>query len=125
MKLATLLFAAILALSGCAAFNQPGASGGKSLADITVADLDAAIAMAKAGNDPDAQACYESLKSHVADGSLNVQPAGVISGFEAVRLAARTVNGGVPHDTHVACAPVLVDANVWLVRLGVRAAFLR
>lgn len=140
------LSAALLAawLGGCALINPAAAPSSTSsnppataassnplqtLASFTLADLQAADAMAKANKDTVADQCFAYLITQVpaAQAQLgSVAPsnvAGAFSAFEAGRTVVTNVQGfvnGVPTGLNTACAPLVLDAGGTLVGLAAK-----
>jgi hypothetical protein len=110
------LFLAVT-LAGC------GTLSGTKLAAVTEADADAAIAEATTGNDPQGVLCWTAVKTFIATGGTTVQLKGVFSDIEAARLLRRHIQMGTPagEAVHNACSPLVTDANVTLVKLGLVA----
>jgi hypothetical protein len=128
--------AALLILAGCGGTNPAGttanpASGATpatiqaTVQKLTVADLQAADADAKAHNDPVASTCYEALIPLVQNqppllpGGL---PKGAVSTFQAARDIANGVQSGpsVLKGLNVPCAPLVLDAENTLIQFGLR-----
>jgi hypothetical protein len=88
------------------------------LAQFTSEDLDAAILIAEQGNDQVAANCYREIKTHYvpsgAPQALDVQ--GAFSAHAAARQVRRAVQAGVPEPVHLACAPLVVDAQSFVIR---------
>ena len=114
-----------LLMSGCATVAGTGAAqnaAGNQLQKITEADLAAAIQDAADHNDSQAVLCYTEIQKLVGKGLPTSNIKGVLSTFEAARLLRRNIQGGVvPDALHNACAPLIVDANITLVKLGLIA----
>jgi predicted small secreted protein len=113
-------------LAGCATVAGTGAAqnaAGSQLQKITGPDLDAAIAEATAGNDPQGVLCFTAVKTFLAAGGTTTELKGVFSDFEAARLLRRRIQMSTPEREamHNACAPLVVDANVTLAKLGLIA----
>lgn len=94
------------------------------------ADLLNALAIFKAANNKAGVACTEAILGHLPElRALNAKPEiaapviGVFSRYamlkvtaDGFRLKAETVRNGVPEDVHLACAPLIVDAQTILLR---------
>lgn len=128
-KLATLALA--LALSGCATAQLPAqpmpspaqdVKAETSLAQVTIADIDAAIVIAQAGGDTDNVACLQQIKLWLGNPKPAPSIVGPISAFAATRVGVSRIRSGVPPEMHRACAVIIVDANQVLLRLGILAA---
>mgnify|MGYP001591743830 CR=1 FL=1 len=114
-----ILLALVIGLVGCATVPiEQGGTGLSALQTFTKADLAQASAIATAGGDTIAAACYDALNKHI--GAIQERPAikGVFSLYETARLGIAKIRGGVPQDVHVACAPIVLDAQHTLIRLG-------
>lgn len=129
MKRLVAAAAAVFLLTACASFppaaiaqDKDSQAAAQSIAGVVSADLDAAIAIAKANNDATGAACWQAIKDNLAAKPAQPAPAGAISAFEALRSRVRTLQAGVPEAVHVACAPLVVDANLVLLKLGAIAA---
>lgn len=94
-----------------------------SLAEVTRADLVAAISAAKVANDTAGENCAQALMDWLGQAPA-VQPtiAGAFSAFEALRIQNMRVSAGIPKVVHLACAPVVLDAQDVLFKLGLIAA---
>jgi hypothetical protein len=116
-------------LTGCA---QLQAINGKVVQDIhdtivapvqqaTLADAQAALAIAKANGDDDAAACYADIADDlIAQGAKGapIPIMGVLSALET----ARTFKGiSIPPKTHKDCAVLVVDAQKVAFHLGLSA----
>lgn len=126
-----------LLLTGCSTVAYDAAkaadpTGKNALAQIAafkVADLQAAAARAKAGNDPAGAQCYTGLLTVIGQAQAAVTAqggfAGPIDTFEGARILANQGPGqanGVAQQINMACAALFVDAQATLVRLGVTGA---
>lgn len=124
---AALAAALTLALAGCAgAPRQPApinpAQVIGQLKSFTVADLQAADADAKAHGDAVASMCYEALVPIVGNADLlpTAPPQGGFSAFQAGRDVVKGAQG-LPQQVqqlNVPCAPLVLDVQQTLVRLG-------
>ena len=122
------LLIVVLAMSalfgGCATAQTPAvtpsatAQASQTLASITAADLDAAIATAQANNDPAGAACFTALKANVGNAAAEPKVAGLASAYEAARVHVRGFQAGLPEAVTNACAPLIVDAQTALIKLG-------
>lgn len=101
--------------TGCAAL--PGVQS-PELADFTTEDLDAAILIAEQGGDQVAANCYREIKTHyVPSGAPQaIDIKGAFSAHAAARRVRRAVQAGVPEPVHLACAPLVVDAQSFVIR---------
>lgn len=124
MKQLKALWVILILLNGCATVAGTGAVSGVSenrLSKITEADLNAAIKQASDNNDPQAVLCYTEIKNFIAKVAAP-ELKGVLSTFETARLLRRRIQSNDREPLHVACAPLIVDANVTLAKLGLIAA---
>src|SRR5689334_237574 len=113
MKIVIALFM-LLFISGCATLN---AVGGQKLQDITGPDVDAAIALAKAGNDPDGLACWTAIKAVMpTTGTTQIDIKGVASTIQAARNVRRGVQAGIDPAVHRSCAVLVLDAQETALR---------
>ena len=125
MKQLNVLWLMLILLGGCATIAGTGTVSGaseNSLSKITAADLDAAIKEATDNNDPQAVLCFTEVQKFIGKGLAAPQLKGVFSTFEAARLLRRSIQSNDREALHIACAPLIVDANVTLAKLGLIAA---
>ncbi len=113
----------VMGLSSCA--TVPGADGTSPLASLqafTLADLIQAKEIAVSNGDLIAAACWDALLKDV--GALKGVPKvkGAFSAFEVARLGVGKIRGGISQEVHVACSPVVLDAQHLLIRLGLIGA---
>jgi hypothetical protein len=127
---------ALLILAGCGGTNPADTTSNPAsgvtpatiqatVQKLTVADLQAADADAKAHNDTVAGTCYEALiplvqsQESLLPGAL---PKGAVSAFQAARDIANGVQSGpsVLKGLNVPCAPLVLDAENTLIQLGLR-----
>jgi hypothetical protein len=128
MKHGIVAAALVLALAGCVGTNSAGTVTAidlpPHLAAITLADLDAADADAKAHGDGVAAMCYEALIPLIGAAQAPAAPVGLVSGFQELRdgvnggLAAR----GLLKQLEVPCGPLAADVNLTLVALVAKFA---
>ncbi len=104
----------ILGLAGCAVL--PGVQN-EELATFTRDDLNAAISIAQAGGDDVAANCYTQIRDHytVVQGPA-IEIKGLFSAHAAARQARRAAQAGVPEPVHLACSPLVVDAQSFVIR---------
>lgn len=123
MKTLGLLVTMVL-LTGCAGTvsSSPDPDPLTALGQIAAVDLDAAQAIAVAHNDTIAAMCFPVLKKYLGATPTGDQIKGVISAFEKARVTRLGVENGVPSDLKIACAPLLMDERMFLVRLGIMLA---
>ncbi len=114
MKIVISLFM-LMFITGCATVAS------QKVQEITGPDIDAAIALAKAGNDPDGLACWEAIKAVMpATGTVHIEVKGAASAVQAARNVRRGVQAGVDPVVHKNCAVVVLDAEQTAARLGLR-----
>lgn len=119
LRCVVVLMAMMTAVAGCAMTDT---KAGDKLRTVTVADLEAAKAQADATNDPQASLCYSKVIDFVnARGVTTGDVRGVFSAFQTARSLRRGVDQGIPEDLHNACAPLVVDAHITLLKLGLIA----
>jgi PBP1b-binding outer membrane lipoprotein LpoB len=105
--------------AGCAGVASK--VGQSKLQEITTADVDAAIEMAKAGNDQDGLACWMAIKAVMpATGVAQIDVKGAASALQAARNVRRSVQAGVDPVVHKNCAVVILDAEQTALKLGLR-----
>ncbi len=91
---------------------------------FTLADLQQAESIATAQGDTIAQACYPALMQFVTNlphGST-AKPVGAFSVFQTARGTRLALTGGVPVALKLACSPLLMDEQQFLLKLGVIAS---
>lgn len=114
LALCALLFAGLFA--GCATTSQPLSV---PFADLAKSDVIRAIEIAHAAGDPAGLACSQAILNHLSDRVALPDPAGPFSALIRVREARRALDKGlIPEDVHNACAPVIVDAEQTILKLG-------
>lgn len=123
-----------LALAACAQIPVAPAAGGTSastdplasLKAFTVTDLQSALADAQAQTPPDQVAanCYQALIPLVQSQSTNPLPsaAGAFSAFQKGRDVGTIAQAGIPAGLNIACAPLVIDTQQTLAKLGIIAA---
>jgi len=119
---ATLSACAVAAPGGTGSVAPQAADPLDAIAKFTLTDLQHAEADAKAHADKVAEMCYAYLASQLEQksaGAPNGTIAGAISAFQKGRDLLRTVSSGISDDFQVSCAPLLSDARLNLLRLGV------
>lgn len=125
MKTQILLFALSLAvlLPGCATV---AGIAGTQLQLVTAADIDAAIELARIGEDADGMACWQAVKAAMPAGAATatVKIAGVASAWQAGRNARRGLQAGIDPVVHRNCAVLIVDAEQTAGKLGLRGVSL-
>ena len=127
--------ALVLALAACAQAPIAPSAGGSpptstdplaSLKSFTVADLQSALSDAQAQTPPDQTAanCYQALIPLVQSQSTNPLPstAGAFSAFQKARDVGSLVQAGIPAGLNIACAPLVLDTQQTLAKLGIIAA---
>lgn len=117
MKVTSLL--AILLLIGV---SLSGCAGGK-LKEVSTVDLDLAITQAQAAGDTQAVKCFTEVKAFIGTGIPTVEVKGVFSALETARIGRRAVDEGIPEQLHIDCSPLIVDARMTLVKLGLLTRF--
>lgn len=113
-----------LFLASCAGTSMaPSTSSANSLSDIakfTISDLEAADADAKANGDNLSAACYEALIPFVKSlqGATPITVSGAFSVFQKARDLRLKAQSGVPVDLKLGCAPLVMDEQLLLIKLG-------
>lgn len=118
MKVTSLLAILLLigvSLSGCAENNK--------LRQVSTVDLDLAITQAQAAGDTQAVKCFTEVKAFIGTGIPTVEVKGVFSALETARIGRRAVDEGIPEQLHIDCSPLIVDARMTLVKLGLLTRF--
>ncbi len=107
-----------LLLSGCASVGETVLGAGTSgAARFDPTDVEAAIKIAQDTKDPVAEACFKAIRAHT-DKSPAPEVKGIVSAYAAARAAAHAAQAGLAEDVHVACAPLVVDAAQFNLKLG-------
>ncbi len=119
---------AAICLSGCTAqpVSTPAPQNDplSNLNAFTVADLQQAEAIATAQGDTIAQACYPALMQFVTSlpHGATAKPIGAFSAFQTARGTRIALTGGVPTALKLACSPLLMDEQQFLLKLGAIAS---
>ena len=107
-----------LTLSGCATVGTDVLKAGTTGSlRFNAEDVDAAIVIAKASNDPVAERCYTELRKYV-DPAPQLVTKGPVSVYAAGRAAARAARAPLAEDVQSACAPLILDAGTFASRLA-------
>ena len=110
-KLIIALFA--LALTGCATVEVAVLKAGTSGADrFDKADVEAAIAIAKAAGDKAGEECFTAISKKI-DVAPRPEAKGLLSKYESLRVAKRELNAPLDEEVHRACSPLVVDATTF------------
>lgn len=126
-----LIILSLLMLGGCSTISglfkkpvtaNPVQAAQTQIAQITQADLTNAITIAKANNDVAGVNCLTALQAHLPAATTLPKVNGAFSAYELARVKIAAFQNGVPQDVHIACAPVVLDAQGVLLKLGVIAA---
>ncbi len=117
----------LVLLAGCSTLSglkkpDPVQTAQASIGQITQADLTNAISIARANNDTAGVNCLTALQAHLPTATTLPKVNGVFSAYELARVKVAAFQNGVPQDVHIACAPVVLDAQGVLLKLGVIAA---
>ena len=107
LSLASLLFA------GCA-------TGLGGLSTFVREDVQRGLEIAQAANDPAGVACATAILAAIPEAAApELHAVGAFSAFVKVRELRRKVDGGVVDEAvHNACAPLVLDAEKTLLKLG-------
>lgn len=100
-------------LGGCAATGE--------LRELAADDVTRALEIARAANDPAGAACAMALLEHVAQQPTIPTPLGAFSTVMFAREARRRLGAGVSESVHNACAPMILDAEETIAKLGLMA----
>jgi hypothetical protein len=125
------LFAAVALFAGCAGAYSGGATPFGDLAQVTTADITAALADATAHQDKAAMQCYPVLLEVIASlpSALPAvsEPKGVVSLYQAARDISKAVQAqGGPGQSAIAqkinlgCAALFNDTQGDILRLGLK-----
>lgn len=110
----------VVLLSGCAtqiALQDPATR------ELTRADAEVAQHIAEADGDVVAATCWKTLILYLQPASSGepIKTIGVLSEFQRLRMLRRHAEDrAVPEDVHVACSPLVVDAQGTLLKFGAR-----
>src|SRR5438128_534839 len=119
---AALIVVVLILCAGCA--TAPGALTGTvtDIAKFTRADVQRGLEIAIASNDAAGMACAGALLKILPDGaSATLMPSGAFSLFMTGREVRRKVSAGVDEGVHNACAPLILDTETTLAKLGLIA----
>jgi hypothetical protein len=85
---------------------------------FTQNDLQAALAIYQAAGDTAGVNCMQAIIAAQPQLSAltNLQVSGAFSAFAAARVRTEALKKGIPENVHIACAPLVVDANTVLLR---------
>lgn len=128
MKLLGMLLLALMVFAGCS--STSGVSGSttnptqpslfETLAQVTSADIDAALADAIASNDSDAILCYPVLKKYIGQPLIK---SGDVKGLISLNQKKRDLllNGGpkIPTDLKQACAAFVQDERAFAMKFAI------
>lgn len=84
---------------------------------FVLADIQAALAIAREGEDRMAIMCWETLADIVAKDKTGVKVKGVLSAFQKARNRRRKVQSGVDEELQISCAPMAVGSGTAVLRL--------
>jgi hypothetical protein len=109
-----LLIALLLpVLASCASVEVAVLKAGTSGADrFDKADVEAAIAIAKASGDKAGEACFVAISKKI-DVSPKPEAVGLLSKYESLRVARKELNAPLDAEVHQACSPLVVDASTF------------
>jgi hypothetical protein len=116
--LTTVLFCGLLA--SCADVS----AARTELRTFTLADLDAAHASAVAHQDPVAAGCWQAVgdalraQGEIPSTAAASSSSGAATAWQIARNVRRRIGAGVPDAVNTACAPLVLDAQKTLARLG-------
>lgn len=115
-----IVLCALVILTGCATLGDGQVDLPKGALEFTRADLEAGQAIAKANGDVAAVNCTTALLAKLPpDGKVALATKGPFSAYIAGRQALRKFDQGIDEAVHLACAPLILDLEKRLVRLGV------
>lgn len=113
----------LLLLPGCAQIGNmpaPGIHPGDvpiTQREFVRADVEAALAIATAGGDKRGEACFtEILRALPTSSSSPTQPTGLISIYAAGRVARLGLQAGLPESVVSACAPMVLNSQLALLK---------
>lgn len=104
--------------TGCAQIGSAPMPGkpGVTVEQFTRADVTAALAIANENADKQGQACYGALLAVLPmDQSSPTAPTGLVSIFEAGRVARMQLQAGLPDSVTSACAPMMLNSQAALL----------
>lgn len=100
-------------ISGCAPLTT-------KLNQFTLADARNALAISEAAGDHIASACYRAIIDNTKQPvSLPDDVTGALSLFEIARLKRMRAEEKIPESIHVACSPLLIDAERTILSFGI------
>lgn len=83
-------------------------------------DIERAVAIAEFHQDVAGAACARAVLAALPAGQAP-DPLGAFSAFMALREARRAISVGVSESVHNACAPLILDAEATIAKLGLAA----
>jgi hypothetical protein len=119
-----------MVLTGCSQLQAVNSKVAQDIHDTivapvqqaTLADAQAALAIANANGDTDAAACYADIVADLSAQSAQGGPVAIVGVLSALE-SARTFKGvQIPAKTHKDCAVLVVDAQKVAFQLGLSAA---
>ena len=116
MKKAFILIS-LISLSSCASFN--GSDTG--LIDFARSDVEKALAIAESGGDEIGANCWRAVLDNyepLPELTIGEDIGGAASLLQRARLVRIRVDDGIPSAIHVNCAPLAVDAQRTVLRIG-------
>jgi hypothetical protein len=115
----TLAALSLLALAGCASTSKDSPDQLLTKLDkFVMTDLDSAIAVAQAHNDPMAAQCFLTIRQLVGTATPTAeQVKGVVSAWETARATRLSLQSGAASPLKAACAPIMLDEREFIARL--------
>ena len=111
---------ALIVLTGCA--TGGGLSGDSPLGQFVRADVQRGLEIATAANDIAGVNCAAALLKAMPEAEApELAAAGAFSALIKARELRRRVSAGVDEAVHIACSPLIVDAEKVLARFGLMA----
>ena len=125
-----LIMFCLVLLAGCSTLSglkkpttDPVQAAQAQIIKTTQKDLTNGLAIAKAYGDQNGIRCITALQNSIPTTISNLPPvSGPISAYELARVKVIAFQNGIPPAVHTACAPVVLDAQGVLLKLGVIAA---
>lgn len=111
---------ALLVISGCAQIgNLPAPSAScqaDTLREFTRADVQTALDIAAANGDKQGQNCFAAVLAVLPESNpAPTQPTGLVSLYEAGRVARMGLQAGLPDSVVSACAPMVLNSQAALL----------
>lgn len=114
-----LLTFVLLAVAACATTGGDGPD--TNIKQFVRADIQAALKIAQASGDTAGINCMSVLLKRMPENVDAVKATGAVSLYMQARQTRRAIDKGISEEVHLACAPLIVDAERVLAKLGLIA----